>query len=167
MKFLHKIKNFWLWFWFDKTMSPKVGKKTKTPETEKVLAKIFVRIFVKCPLCDERFIGHKVADLAVRTYSSKNKDELSELKRKSDELYKNLKQKRWTEIVNKDEFDLLEDALGVYAIKCPNKSLYWVVLFEPYSIDEQIELSEWNKVEAAEAIKLLKLIPDKNWSMIS
>ncbi len=167
MNFLHKIKDFWLWFWFGKMMPPKVGKKTKIPETGKVLAKILVRIFVKCPSCDEKFRGHKIASFASRIYSSKNEDELSELTRKSEELYENLRQKCWSEVVGKNEFDKFEDALGVYALKCPNESLYWVVLFEPYSIDEQIELSEWNKIKPNDSSELLRLIPDKNWSLIS
>jgi hypothetical protein len=157
MKFLHKIKDFWLWFWFDQK---------KPLEAGKVLAKHFVRIFVKCPSCDERFRGHKIASFASRICSSKNEDEFGELNRKIEELYENLWQKRWSKVVGEDEFDRFEDALGVYAIKCPHESLYWVVLFEPYSIDEQIELSEWNKVEVSDSTNLLELIPNENWSMI-
>ncbi len=157
MIFFDKIKDLLNWIWFDQK---------KPLEAGKILAKHFVRIFVKCQSCGERFRGHKIASFASRICISKNEDEFGELNRKVDELYENLWQKLWSEVVGKDEFDRFEDALGVYAIKCPNESFYWVVLFEPYSIDEQIKLSEWNKVEAGDSIELLELIPNENWSTV-
>ncbi len=150
MNFPGKIKDFWVWFWFGRT---------KPPEAGKILAKHLVRIFVKCPSCNKKFNQHKIAGLASRIYSS-------EIQNKIDELYESLRQKRWREVLNKDEFDVFEDALGVYVIKCPNESLYWIVLFEPYSLDNLVQLSEWNKIEPNDSKELRRIIPDENWSTI-
>ncbi|HQU82620.1 MAG TPA: hypothetical protein PKY59_05835 [Pyrinomonadaceae bacterium] len=152
MSFLHKLKDSWLWFWFGETDSIKAGK---------ILAKHLVRIFEKCPSCNEKFGNHKIAPFAVRKYSSESVD-----KSKESKLYENLRQNRWAEIINKDEFDSFENALGVYVIECPNLSLYWLVLFQPSSIDDSIQLQEWSKIEKTETENLLKMISENNWSEI-
>lgn len=117
------------------------------------------RIFIKCPSCDEKFKGHKITALTTRIYTA-------EYKKQIDDLYENLTQKRWSEIVKDEEFDPFEDALGVYVLKCPNANFYWLVLFLPYSLDDVVQLSEWNKIENNEVNELLKLIPNERWSAI-
>lgn len=69
-------------------------------------------------------------------------------------------------MIGQDEFDQFEDALGVYAIQCPDEGLYWIVLFMPYSLDDSIQLSEWNKIARADADELRQVIFGKNWSVI-
>lgn len=146
MRFFKKLKESWTWLWFGETDSIKAGK---------LLAKHLVRISEKCPLCDEKFERHKIVPFAVRKYSSESVDKLKE-----SQLYENLRQNRWAEIAGNDEFDSFEDALGVYVIKCPNGNLYWIVLFQPYSLDDSIQLSKWGKIEKTETENLLKLLPE-------
>lgn len=152
MRFSKKLKEFLFWFWFGEIDSIKAGKS---------LAKHIVRIFEKCPSCDGNFRRHKFVPFAVRKHSSESVDKLKET-----QLYENLRQNRWSEIAGKDDFDNFEDALGVYVIKCSNGNLYWIVLFQPYSLDDSIQLQEWSKIEKAEMENLLKLLPENSWSEI-
>jgi len=148
---MNKLRELWLRFLF--------GTKEQSVEKGKIIfAKKLEKLLGLCPVCQGSFQNHKFSNFAIVAL---DEDQASRLEK----LFVVLRQHLWDEAFKIRAFNPMSDAAVAHALFCPSGCLCWIVTKDPYELEDNIVIIEYEVLDIEQSLVLNQMINETDWAV--
>jgi hypothetical protein len=129
-------------------------------EGKRIAAENVKYMLGNCPICKGGFNNHAIARFAVMPLDNKNLEQ-------AESLISLLQECKWHEVIKAKKFNPQSDAVICQVLRCVNEELCWLVVREPYDIDDIQELLAMKILMKDESKSLASIIEPDKWIAMS
>ena len=123
-----------------------------------LLARAFVKTFNNCPICEQEFLDHYVTLLSViPAYKSEELGALSD----------QVKNHQWAAAREIREFEPSEDAIVIYALRCPGRRLAVVIVEDPVECYHDPVIIDYQVLDERQSQQLRTILGEAQWLSIA
>lgn len=114
------------------------------------------RMLGSCPVCNQNFTSHLYTRFAITIFTRERQHRIAE-------FLKALREHRWRDVMEFNEFDGMEDALVAHALRCGGRQIVWLVIREPYELGDSPTLVEQEILNLENSREIESLISQDSW----
>ena len=110
----------------------------------------------KCPRCQKDLNGHTFQMFAITVASIEKKEVMSDFIRKA-------RSHDWESLWKFHDFDPLQNALEVHALRCEDNRLNLLFVRNPFELYDSHSIEDWEALDENESSKWSTYLPNEKW----
>ena len=119
-----------------------------------LLARVFVKAFNRCPICDLDFIDHYFTLMSV--IPAYRGEAVTDLVNK-------VKNHEWTAVHEIQEFEPSEDAIAIYVLRCPGTTLAVAIVEDPVELYYNPSIIDHEVLDSTQSQQLRTALGERKW----
>ena len=112
-----------------------------------------------CPACGKNVVGHENAHFAMTIATEENQQRLRQ-------FFNALKEHRWSDAQQFNEFDPVCDATDAEALKCTSGQIIMLYIRNPFELFENSRLISYDVLDLQNSKEVTMMIEPEKWRVI-